>query len=102
MLGHLDWRPEADMDTTTTAGTSADRPAVDIDAAVVASGLGLEIAEFRALMRDGHISSLCERGVGEDAGRYRLTFYYQKRRFRALTDRAGRVLHPLPIQSAGR
>lgn len=65
---------------------------IEVDAALVASALGLAPAEFQALMRDGRIRTLCERGIGEDAGRYRLSFYYLKRRFRLITDAQGNVL----------
>jgi hypothetical protein len=51
-------------------------PAIEIDAALVAPRLGLTVAEFRQLMDQRRITVLCERGVGEDAGRYRASFYY--------------------------
>lgn len=74
---------------------SADRPAgIEIDGGLVATGLGLEPARFRELMRAGKIRSLCERGTGSDEGRYRLSFYYGARRFRVVTDAAGRELPP--------
>ena len=40
----------------------------------------------------GKIESLCERGLDEDAGRYRLTFFYESRRFRLLVDEEGNVI----------
>lgn len=64
-----------------------------VDAATVAAGLGLETSRFRELMGAGLIASLCERGIDEDAGRYRLTFYYERRRVRLVTDSSGNVLH---------
>ena len=64
---------------------------VEIDGALVALELGLEVAEFRKLMDDGRIAVLCERGTGEDLGCHRVTFYYSGRRFRVLIDTAGRI-----------
>ena len=45
-----------------------------IKASVIAQGLALEPSRVQAMMRKGEINSLCERGVNEDAGLYRLTF----------------------------
>src|SRR5690606_35104027 len=67
-------------------------PSIEVDAALVARGLGLPLDTFRELMGSGRISTLSERGTDEDSGRYRLSFYYQKRRFRIVTDQAGTVL----------
>lgn len=66
---------------------------VEVDAAIVARGLGLPATEFRRLMDAGKVRTLCERGVGEDAGRYRFTFYYRERRFRLVTNAAGNPRH---------
>lgn len=66
-------------------------PPIEIDAALVAPRLGLRVAEFRQLMEQRRITVLCERGVGEDAGRYRASFYYADRRVRLVVDAAGRV-----------
>jgi hypothetical protein len=43
-------------------------------------------------MREGKVTSLCERGVGEDAGRYRLTFFHENRVLRIVVDEDGNVL----------
>lgn len=63
---------------------------IEIDAALVAGGLGLPLAEFRQLMEDRRITVLCERGVGEDAGLYRASFYHDGRRVRLVVDGDGR------------
>ncbi|PJJ98733.1 hypothetical protein CO641_08970 [Lysobacteraceae bacterium NML91-0213] len=65
---------------------------VEIEAAAVATGLGLDEAAFRRLMEVGKVSVLCERGVGEHAGQFRATFYSGDRRFRAVLDAGGRIL----------
>lgn len=67
-------------------------PAIEIDAALVASGLGLPQAEFRQLMDRHQVIVMCERGTGADAGRYRASFYYGERRVRLVVDVRGRVL----------
>ena len=59
---------------------------LSIDAAVIGRGLSVEPWLVQARMREGKITVLCERGVDEDAGRYRLTFFYQHRRFRLVVD----------------
>ena len=76
-------------------------PDIAIDAALVAPRLGLDLDTFRALMDDGRIRVLCERGVGEDAGRYRATFYHHAARARLVVDAEGRLLHAEPAP-AGR
>lgn len=63
---------------------------IEIDGALVADGLGLSVAEFRQLMEDRKVTVLCERGVGEDAGLYRASFYYEGRRVRLVVDGDGR------------
>ena len=63
-----------------------------INASVIAQGLALEPSLVQAMMRKGEITSLCERGMNEDAGRYRLTFFHKSRRFRLIVDRSGTVI----------
>ena len=70
-------------------------PEVEIDAALVADGLGLEVDEFRRLMEQRKISVLCERGTGEDAGLYRASFYHGQRRVRMVVDASG-----TPVETA--
>jgi hypothetical protein len=63
-----------------------------VDAAIIAEAFGLEPADVPALMRAGEITSLFERGEGEDAGRMRLTFFHASRRFRLVVDETGEIL----------
>ena len=65
---------------------------VEVDAALVARGLRLDPAALQQGLRDGSITSLCERGVAEDAGRFRLTFYSPLRRLRVILDQDGEIL----------
>ena len=63
----------------------ATRPAVievrgeeaTIEAGHLAAKLGLSVDRLRAEMRRGIVYGVAERGVGEDAGRLRLTFRYR-------------------------
>ena len=66
--------------------------AVQIDAAIVAEGLGLAPALLQQEMRAGRITSISERGVDDDHGRYRLSFFSQHRRFRVVVDETGAIL----------
>lgn len=71
---------------------SAAHPMIEVDAHLVAPALGLTTAEFQTLMRAGRVRTLSERGVGADVGLYRLSFYHGKRRFRCVTDAAGKMV----------
>ncbi len=72
-------------------GTPA--PPLEIDGALVARAIGLDVAAFRQLMADGKIAVLCERGTGEDAGTWRASFYYGKQRARFVVDADGKPVH---------
>ena len=55
---------------------------LQIDAAVIGQALNVEPSLVQVRMREGKITVLCERGVDEDAGRYRMTFFHENQRFR--------------------
>ena len=65
---------------------------VEIDASVIAEGLGMALPLLRKQMQAGKITSRSERGVDADSGRYRLTFFSEHRRFRVVVDEAGAIL----------
>src|SRR3990167_7646365 len=69
-----------------------DDGAVEIYASIVGAGLGLEPQEVLSLMRANAITSVCEHGVDDDAGRYRLTFFHKGRRLRLIVIDGGRVV----------
>jgi hypothetical protein len=78
---------------------------LSIDAGVIGHGLNIEPSLVQVRMREGKITVLSERGIDEDAGRYRLTFFYENRRFRLVVDEEGNAVqrstldfgnHPLP------
>lgn len=66
--------------------------AFEIDATLLGRALELPPASIPELLRNGAITSRCERGVGDDEGRYRLTFFHGGRRLRIVVDESGRVL----------
>lgn len=63
-----------------------------VDAALLSRAFGIPTETVRAMMRDGRITSRCEAGMDEDAGRWRLTFFHQGRTCRLTVDGSGRVL----------
>lgn len=63
-----------------------------VDAEVIAAALGIESERVQPLMHDGEITSLCERGVGEDIGRYRLTFFHANRAYHLIVDDEDHVI----------
>ena len=65
---------------------------VEIDALVIAEGLGIALPLLRKQMRAGKITSLSERGIGDDGGRHRLTFFSEHRRFRVVVDESGAII----------
>jgi hypothetical protein len=79
---------------------------IEVPAELIAEGLGVSVAQMRGLMSAGAITSRCESGVDDDAGRHRLTFFCGARRFRLIVDDEGRVIRrsavdfgkrPLPL-----
>lgn len=66
--------------------------AINVDATVIAEAFAIAPARLRHLMRAAKITSKCERGVDEDAGRYRLNFFYGRRHLRLLVDETGQII----------
>jgi hypothetical protein len=66
--------------------------AIQVDATIVAAGLGIEPTVVLERLREGAITSLCERGIDDDSGRYRLTFFSETRRFRLVVDERGAIV----------
>jgi hypothetical protein len=63
-----------------------------VDATILAPLLGLPPEKVPVLMKSRAITSVCERGENDDAGLFRLTFFYDTRRARVSVDTAGNVL----------
>jgi hypothetical protein len=79
-----------------------DNGAFSVDAALIAEGLGLQTEAVQSRMREGKITSLCERGIDKDAGRYRLTFFHERRRLRIVIDESGQVIDQAVDRVRGR
>ena len=63
-----------------------------VEAELLAEFFGLEPAKVPRMMRAGQITSRSEQGIGEDEGRWRLTFYHGGRALRLVVDAEGAVL----------
>jgi len=66
--------------------------AIQIDATIVAEGLGLAPPDLFRRMQDGTVTSLCEHGTDRDSGRCRLTFFTANRQFRVVVDQSGAIV----------
>jgi hypothetical protein len=69
------------------------QPNPTIEAVHLGKLLGLDPADVLALMRSGEITSRFETGVDEDAGTFRLTFWYKRIRVRLTCDVEGTVIN---------
>jgi hypothetical protein len=76
--------------------------AIQVDASIVGEELGLEPQEVLSLIRANAITSVCEHGIDDDAGRYRLTFFHKSRRLRLIVDDCGRVVRRSTIDFGDR
>jgi hypothetical protein len=63
-----------------------------VDAALIGRLLRVPAAHVPVLMREGKLTSACERGVDEHEGEFRLTFFYGNIRARLSADARGRIL----------
>lgn len=90
------WRKRAalrgDYAQTVMARISFQDDAVEVDAAIIAEGLGIAPEHVQAEMRSGGITSACERGIDADAGTFRLSFKTGNRRRRLIVDATGEVI----------
>ena len=67
--------PQARSGRRMTVPVEFENGTVEIDASVIAEGLGMALPLLRKQMQAGKITSRSERGVDADSGRYRLTFF---------------------------
>lgn len=74
------------------AEVKATETGFEVDAGLIASAFNLEAASVPGLLRDQEITSRCETGVEDDAGRWRLTFFHRDRVLRLTVDETGAVL----------
>lgn len=66
--------------------------AFEVDADIVAEGLGIAVPLLQDGMRAGTITTLSERGIDADQGRHRLTFFSGSKRFRLVIDEHGTII----------
>ena len=93
-------RDPAGISRKPTPARVHDAATIEIAARLVGEGLGIAPEDVEPGRQAGTITTLCERGTGEDAGLLRVTFYLGKRRLRLVVDAQGRVLQqpPEPVQ----
>ncbi|MFC4272662.1 hypothetical protein GQF03_10595 [Sneathiella chungangensis] len=65
---------------------------IEVEAEVIANGLGMSVAKLQSEMRKGEVTSRVEQGMEEDQGRLRLTFSFDRRQFQIIADTEGRVI----------
>lgn len=63
-----------------------------VDAEIIGTAFNLPPADVPGKLRLCEITSRCEIGVDEDAGRWRLTFYCNGRALRLVVDECGAIL----------
>ncbi len=75
---------------------------INVDAAIVAEGFSISPALLMERMREGRITSLCEKGVGQDSGRFRLSFFSEHCRFSLIVDESGKIIRRSAIDFGAR
>ena len=78
-----------------TLREAAQDDAATVQAGFLAAKLGLSVDRLRAEMRRGIVYGVVERGVGEDAGRLRLTVRYRARSWTVVVEADG-TLNEVP------
>lgn len=63
-----------------------------VDADDLAGAFGLDAAEVLRKLREGSLTSRCEKGTGEHAGRHRLIFTHEGCILRLTVDAEGAIL----------
>ena len=66
--------------------------AIQVDARIVAKRLGVPPTLLLERLREGKITSACERGIDADYGRYRLTFFSESRGFCLVVAESGAII----------
>lgn len=66
--------------------------AFTVDAELIGELLRVPTSRVQSLMREGEITSACERGIDEHEGEFRLTFFHGNRRARLSADQSGRII----------
>ena len=66
--------------------------AINVEATAIADGLGLAPEQVINSLRNGGLTALCEQGIAQDAGQFRLTFFYADKRLRFIVGQDGHIL----------
>lgn len=74
-----------------------DQGGFEIEAADLARHFRIDPADVPDLLRNQRIKAICERGEGEDAGRYRLSFRFGASRLSLVIDDTGKILRRTSI-----
>lgn len=69
-----------------------DGQSFSVDASLIAASFGIGLERVQPLMREGKITSRCERGIDEDAGRYRLSFFHERLNLSFIVDESGEIV----------
>ena len=80
------------MATNGATRVEFDGESFSVDAGLIAESFGITSGLLKILMRQGRITSRCERGTDEDAGRHRLMFFHKARRLSLVVDETGNVI----------
>jgi hypothetical protein len=88
----IESRQDAELPSPPECPIEVNDDAFLVDAALIGELLHVSAASVPMLMREGQITSVCERGIDEHDGEFRLTFFYRNRRARLSTNLAGRIL----------
>ena len=73
-----------------------------VNAARLGELLDIPASRVPILMRERAITSVCELGVDENEGEFRLTFFYRNRRARLSMDPKGRIIRRSTIDFGDR
>lgn len=63
-----------------------------VEADIIGEAFGIAASTVQGLMQANAITSRCEKGEGDDEGRWRLTFFYNNRAFRVTVDEASQII----------
>lgn len=73
-----------------------------VDSRTLAPMLGVQPADIPELLRSRAITSVCEKGIDENEGEFRLTFFFKGRRARILVGPTGEVMERSVINFSDR
>ena len=75
---------------------------IQVDAETIADGLGIAPSAVQDQLREGKITARYERGIDDDEGRHRLTFFTEHQRLRLVVDESGNVLQRSTLNVSNR